>query len=71
MSGPGDGKWYWCFEHATAEPEGSQCRAEDRLGPYGSREEAVRWREKAEARDERWRQQDREWEGDDDWDEDR
>ena len=59
------GPWYWCFKHARPEPEGEQCAAEDRLGPYPTREEAVNWRDKADARNERWKQQDREWAGED------
>ena len=59
------GPWYWCFNHNRPEPEGEQCPGEDRLGPYPTREEAVNWREKADARNERWKEQDREWEGED------
>lgn len=61
--------WYWCFEHQRAEPEGEQCRASNRLGPYRSRQEALHWREQAEAREERWREQDRKWEGEDEGEE--
>ena len=60
-----EGPWYWCFEHQRAEPEGEQCPAEDRLGPYPTRQEAVDWRVKHEARDELWKEQDRRWEGED------
>ncbi len=68
MTSVGRDNWYWCFEHDRAEPEGEQCPAEDRLGPYGSRQEAVNWRQKADARNERWKEQDRKWEGEDeDW----
>ena len=55
--------WYWCLEHDRPEPEGDQCRADDRMGPYPSREEAVNWRHKADQREERWKEQDRQWEG--------
>ena len=65
MSPDEGGRWYWCFAHDRPEAEGEQCAADDRLGPYGSREEAVHWRDKVEARNERWKQQDREWEGED------
>lgn len=68
MSSVGSESWYWCFDHGRPEPEGEQCPAEDRLGPYGSRQEALNWRQKAEARNERWKEQDRKWEGEDeDW----
>ena len=65
MSPDEGGRWYWCFAHDRPEAEGEQCAGDDRLGPYGSREEAVHWRDKVEARNERWKQQDREWEGED------
>lgn len=54
------GEWFYCLKHGIVE-EGPQCRAADRFGPYGSREEAARAMELADARnrewdtDERWR----------------
>ncbi len=57
--------WYWCFRHSRAEPEGEQCAANDRLGPYPTREQALHWREQVDQRNEAWREQDRRWEGDD------
>ena len=66
-----DQEWYWCLRHQRPEPEGEQCAAEDRMGPYPTREDALNWKDKAEARDEHWKAQDRAWEGeDDDWDSD-
>ena len=47
-------QWFWCFTHQKAEPEGEQCRADDRLGPYASRAEAEDWRAKVEARNDAW-----------------
>lgn len=45
--------WYYCLDHKTVEPaEG--CRAEVRLGPYPTREEAARALEKVEERNEEW-----------------
>jgi hypothetical protein len=35
------------------------------MGPYPSREEAANWREKVEARNDEWDEEDRRWEGDD------
>ena len=55
-------EWYWCLEHGKAEPAG-QCRAEQQMGPYGSPEEAARWRERVEGRNEAWEAQDERWEG--------
>lgn len=54
-------QWYWCRKHGTAEPEGQACRALDRMGPYPTREAAENWRETAEARNDRWEEQDRAW----------
>ena len=62
---PDDRRWYWCFAHDRAEPEGEQCAAENRLGPYATRDQALHWRDTVEARNERWKEQDREWEGED------
>ena len=56
-------KWYWCFEHQCVEHEGDQCRASDRLGPYPSEEAARNWQVIKDAREETWKQQDEEWEG--------
>jgi hypothetical protein len=58
-------QWYWCLQHERPEPEGEQCRAADRLGPYPSREEAIHWQERVEARNEQWKEDDERWEGDD------
>ena len=57
------GAWYWCFSHGRAEPEGDQCRADDRMGPYSSEEEARQWRDRVEQRNEAWDEEDRRWEG--------
>ncbi|MDP9419310.1 MAG: hypothetical protein M3P53_04030 [Actinomycetota bacterium] len=67
MTDPGEAStsWYWCFRHGRAEPEGEQCAAVDRLGPYPSRERALHWREQVDQRNEAWREQDRRWEGED------
>ncbi len=58
-------QWYWCLRHGRPEQAHEACRAEERMGPYASREEATRWREKVEARNERWDEEDRKWRGDD------
>ncbi|MFT3834768.1 MAG: hypothetical protein QM711_15865 [Micropruina sp.] len=50
MSG---GDWYWCLKHHAVEPyEG--CKAEDRLGPYPSRDEAAHALQKVQQRNEQW-----------------
>jgi len=60
------GRWYWCLRHTRAEDAGSACAADDRLGPYESKEAAEHWRERVEARNEQWDAEDRNWSGDDD-----
>nr|WP_298132489.1 hypothetical protein [Micropruina sp.] len=58
MSGDG---WYWCLKHHAVEPyEG--CKAEDRLGPYPTRDEAAAALEKVRERNEQWDREDEEYE---------
>jgi hypothetical protein len=59
------GTWWWCLAHSRAEDGSSTCPPDQRMGPYQSREEAEHWRDKVEARNEKWDREDREWEGDD------
>ena len=53
--------WYYCLRHSTVE-EGAGCAGMERLGPYGTREEAAaapqRARERTEAEDARDRAED-------------
>lgn len=56
-------QWYFCLDHDRAEPEGEACKADNRLGPYASREEAEAWRERVESRNDDWDEQDEKWEG--------
>jgi hypothetical protein len=50
---PANSGWFYCLDHKTVEPmEG--CRAEVRLGPYPTREEAARALEKVDERNEEW-----------------
>lgn len=51
------GDWFYCFKHDRVETR-EQCRRGDRLGPYESREAAEHWRDRLEARNERWDAQD-------------
>lgn len=53
-------KWYYCLRHHTVE-EGRTCRADERLGPYDSAEEARQWRDRVAARDESWHAADEAW----------
>ena len=54
-------RWFYCLDHKVVEPE-EGCRAEVRLGPYPSREEAARALQKVEERNDQW-------ENDPDWNE--
>ena len=54
-------QWYWCLKHHAVEPyEG--CKAEDRLGPYPTRDEAAAALEKVRERNEQWDREDEEYE---------
>lgn len=54
-------QYYYCIKHGTVE-QGAGCRANDRLGPYPTREAAAHALESAA---ERTREEDRK---DEDWD---
>ena len=57
--------WYWCLRHKGVESGSeSSCPPEDRMGPYESREAAANWKDKVDARNEKWEAEDKEWEGD-------
>jgi hypothetical protein len=58
--------WYWCLRHRRVE-RGSDttCLPESRLGPYESQEAAEHWKDRVDARNERWDKEDKEWSGDD------
>jgi hypothetical protein len=45
--------WFYCLDHHTVEPEDG-CRAEVRLGPYATPEEAARALETVQERNEKW-----------------
>ena len=60
------GTWYWCVHHNRAEEGADTCRADDRLGPYQSKEAAQNWRALVEARNDRWDEEDRDWSGEED-----
>ncbi|MFE6690848.1 hypothetical protein ACFVFQ_30800 [Streptomyces sp. NPDC057743] len=47
------GEWFYCLKHQAVE-EGPQCRAADRFGPYGTREEAAHAMETARERNLEW-----------------
>ena len=60
------GGWYWCVQHGRVEGEDDACAADDRMGPYPSEDAARNWRQLAEAREEKWKADDRAWSGEDD-----
>lgn len=56
-----DGQWYWCLRHHAVEPyEG--CKAEDRLGPYATFDEATAALDTVQRRNEQWDREDEEYE---------
>lgn len=50
---PSRPSWYYCLDHKTVEPEDG-CRADVRLGPYATPEEAARALEKVQQRNDNW-----------------
>lgn len=48
-----EGQWYYCLKHRTVEPYDA-CKAEDRLGPYATREDAEHALEIAAERNKDW-----------------
>jgi hypothetical protein len=59
------GPWFWCLDHKRVEGASEPCPPDRRMGPYSTRDEAAHWRDKVEARNEAWDQEDRRWEGED------
>ncbi|MCU1351458.1 MAG: hypothetical protein JWM05_667 [Acidimicrobiales bacterium] len=55
--------WYWCLRHQRVEQE-PDVPAEEWLGPYPSEEAARNWKVVHDAREDAWKKQDDEWEGD-------
>ncbi len=64
MSEGHGGEWFWCLRHQKPEHAGQACEAEQRLGPYPTEGEARAWKDKVEARNDEWDNEDRRWEGD-------
>ena len=58
-----EGQWYWCLKHQAVEPY-EACKAEDRLGPFATREEAAKALERVQERNDQWDREDEEY-GDD------
>lgn len=51
--GDAQGDWYYCFKHKKVET-GHECRRMDRMGPYPTSTDAENWRERVEARNKAW-----------------
>ena len=52
--------YFWCLDHAAVE-EGNGCRAERRLGPYASSDEASHALQTVAEREQKYDEQDRAW----------
>jgi hypothetical protein len=53
----GEQRWWFCLKHHTVEPE-QGCKAENRLGPYPTREAAEHALATVRRRNEEWDAQD-------------
>jgi hypothetical protein len=53
----GEQRWWYCLKHHTVEPD-QGCKAENRLGPYPTREAAEHALETVRRRNEEWDAQD-------------
>lgn len=59
-----DMQWYWCLTHQRAEAADQRDDPENTLGPYASAEAARDWKQTADDRAEKWKEQDEAWSGD-------
>lgn len=58
MSGdPSGQRWWYCLKHKAVEPEAG-CKAQDRLGPFPTKEAAADALANARRRNEAWDSQD-------------
>lgn len=57
-------EWYWDLERETAVPASERGPAANMLGPYPTRADALRWRERVEERNDSWDGADDEWDRD-------
>ncbi len=66
MSNSGSGgRYFWCLRHHRVETEADKCVAVDRLGPFGSAEEARNALDKVAERNAAWEAEDTRWSGED------
>lgn len=55
-----EGKWYYCLDHKTVE-DMRGCGSPYRFGPYPTHDEAQNAMQKVAERNEKWDEEDREW----------
>jgi hypothetical protein len=55
------GQFYWCLDHERVEGADG-CAPDRRMGPYESSDAAAHWKDRVEARNEKWDAEDEEWE---------
>jgi hypothetical protein len=56
-------RWYWDLQRQRAVRADERGPGDQTLGPYDSRAEAENWRQTVEERNEQWKADDEEWEG--------
>jgi hypothetical protein len=56
-------KWWWDLAAGRAVRDEERGPDRDVLGPYPSRAEAERWRDRRDAREQAWAEEDIRWEG--------
>jgi hypothetical protein len=56
-------KWWWDLVAGRAVRDEERGPDRDVLGPYPSRAEAERWRDRRDAREQAWEEEDIRWEG--------
>jgi hypothetical protein len=57
-------QWWWDLKQGRAVRDDERGPAKDVLGPYPTRSAAENWRQAHEGREEAWKHQDEEWDGD-------
>jgi hypothetical protein len=55
--------YYWCLKHKRVETDDDKCDVTNLLGPYGTREEAVRALDTVRQRNDAWEAEDERWSG--------
>jgi hypothetical protein len=58
-------EFWWCLAHKKVEPGDDRCAAANALGPYPTAADAAAALERVAERNEAWKKQDEQWDGDD------